>query len=60
MFVSQAWSKFSLTLFFATGESPAVGDDAFAKRSGSGPEPTLWWVKFLTVQWQDFTGKLSE
>lgn len=25
-----------------TGNSPAAGDDAFAKRADTGPEPSLW------------------
>lgn len=28
--------------FFVTGDSPAAGHDAFAKRVGAGTEPTLW------------------
>lgn len=29
-------------MFFVTGDSPAAGHDAFAKRVGTGTEPIVW------------------
>lgn len=42
VFLHLCFNNLVYSCFCATGDSPAAGHDAFAKRLGPGAEPTVW------------------